>query len=161
MKEFTVFMDEGSIDMDIINAFEDKIGFCLPKSYKKLSSQHNQLSLVQDTFDFVNVYGEKDERDVSFFGYGNLKHEKIEDNLRISDPLYYGIPNFVAFARCANGDMICFDYRDDPKGCNPRVVLVYHDDYITQEDGTIQMVVNVVANSFEEFMDMLYEYKDE
>lgn len=162
MKGFTVFMDKGSVDIDIINAFEDKIGFCLPKSYKELISQHNQLCLVEDTFDFVNIYGEEDERDVSFFGYGNIKYEKIEDsNLYMSDPLYYGIPNLVAFARCANGDIICFDYRDDLKTCTPKVVLVYHDDHISKEDGTVQMVVNYVANSFEEFMDMLYEFNEE
>ncbi|MEV9615620.1 hypothetical protein [Aliarcobacter butzleri] len=55
---------------------------------------------------------------------------------------------------------MCFNYRDNPRTDNPKIVLVYHDDYIENEDGTSHMVVNFVANSFEEFIDMLYEYKE-
>ena len=63
MKEFTVFIDEGSIDMDIINAFEDKIGFCLPKSYKEIISEHDGLRLVENGFEeFMDMlYEYKDE----------------------------------------------------------------------------------------------------
>ena len=161
MKEFTVFMDEGPINNSLIESFEHNINYCLPFNYKLIITKHNRLRVYEDTFDFVNIYGNKDNRGLTFLGYGDIKYGKIEDSLYVSDPQYYGIPNLVAFGECGNGDIICFDYRDDPKGCNPKVVLVYHDDYITQEDGTIQMVVNFVANSFEEFMDMLYEYKDE
>lgn len=167
MRNLIIYRDKGSIDMDIINAFEDKIGFCLPKSYKEIISEHDGLRLVENGFDFVNIYGENDERDLNFLSFLPMDTEysptgyyiPIED-FQVSK-WDYGIKGLVSFGDCANGDIICFDYRDDPKGCNPKVVLVYHDDYITQEDGTIQMVVNFVANSFEEFMNMLYEYKDE
>lgn len=56
---------KGSIDMDIINAFEDKIfGFCLPKSYKEIISEHDGLRLVENSFvaKFMDMlYEYKDE----------------------------------------------------------------------------------------------------
>ena len=158
MRKLSIMFDDGKVDMSTIEEFEKDIGFCLPMNYKKLISEHNGLDPVEECYEFINVYGDKYEGAIVFISFGN---DTIKDSMyisqRISDPVYYGIPNLVAFGDFGNGDVICFDYRDDPKTCNPKVVHVYHDDYTENEDGTFSMTVNFVANSFEEFIDMLYE----
>ncbi|WP_256932962.1 SMI1/KNR4 family protein [Psychrobacter sp. BF1] len=75
----------------------------------------------------------------------------------ISEAEHFGTPNLVTFAICGNGDYVCFDYRHNPITDNPKVVLVYHDDFVDYEDGSSHMVINHVADSFEEFMEMLHE----
>lgn len=75
----------------------------------------------------------------------------------ISEAEHFGTPNLVTFAICGNGDYICFDYREDTKTSDPKVVLVYHDDFVDNGDGTSSMVINPVAESFEDFIDMLHE----
>jgi len=107
------------------------------------------------------VYKDNDERDIYFFGYGDVESEHIKNQQYVSDPMEYGQKGLVAFGGCANGDVVCFDYRDDPDTCEPKIVLVYHDDYVELEGGGSARVVNHVANSFDEFLDMLYEYQDE
>lgn len=54
----------------------------------------------------------------------------------------------------------CFDYSKDPTSSEPAVVVVFHDDVYIDENGEQKMVVNHVANSFGEFVDLLYEYQD-
>jgi len=154
MKRLNIYRDAGEIDMSIIEDFEKYIGFCLPIKYKKLLAKYDGLYPIEDSYDFVNVYGDTYEGAITFISYGD---GKIFDSQGISDPANYGIPKLIAFGDFGNGDIICFDYRDDPKTCNPKVVHVYHDDYIRNEDGISSMVVNFVADSFEEFIDMLYE----
>ncbi|MGQ8975906.1 SMI1/KNR4 family protein [Acinetobacter schindleri] len=79
----------------------------------------------------------------------------IQDN--INDVDNYGIKNLVVFGICANGDYICFDYRENPNSSEPKIVLVYHDDFVDYDDGTSTMVVNHVAENFDDFMNMLHE----
>jgi len=163
MRVLNIDSDEGEIDIAIIEEFEKYIGFCLPHNYKRLISKHNGLYPLEDSYDFINVYGKKDKGAVFFRNYlqieeeGKFDGDAMDKSLHIGDPEYYGIPGLVDFGGYGNGDYICFDYRDNLKTCNPKVVHVYHDDYTKNEDGTLSMTVNFVANSFEEFIDMLYE----
>ncbi|WP_083932768.1 SMI1/KNR4 family protein [Psychrobacter lutiphocae] len=133
------------------------MGYSFPKEYKKVISKYDELIPVDNIFDFTNIYGEVDERDLNFISFNTDEATSIYDYRIISNPEYAGIPHLVAFAVCANGDYICFDYRENPNGDNPKVVLVYHDDFVENEDGTSSMVVNFVADNFEEFMARLHE----
>ncbi|MDP8034273.1 SMI1/KNR4 family protein [Pasteurella atlantica] len=155
--KLNIYRDKGTIDICVINCFGRKLGYDFPEYFKEIVSHHDGLRLKNNYFDFTNIYGEADERDLNFLSFKEDEIENIFDEQYVSDPEYAGIPHLVAFGVCANGDYICFDYRDDPKGNNPKVVLMYHDDHIENEDGTDSMVVNFVANSFDEFMEMLYE----
>jgi hypothetical protein len=71
-------------------------------------------------------------------------------------------PHTVVFGYDGGGDMIAFDYSDNPTGDNPKIIFLYHDD----RDGDKTEFVygyyktEFIANSFEEFIDMLYEFKD-
>ena len=166
MRKLNIYHDDGEIDISIIEEFEKHSGFCFPLNYKNLLSKHNGLYPVEDSYDFINAYSKKDKGAIFFKHYlqvgdeGKFDGDAMQQSLHISDPIYYGTPGLIDFGGYANGDYICFDYRHDPKTCNPKVVHVYHDDYTENEDGTFSMTVNFVANSFEEFIDMLYEYNE-
>ena len=156
MKKLNILSDSGLVEMEIINNFEKKVGYYFPNSYKELVHKFNGLYPVENMFHFLNIYNKKDERDIYFLGYGDVKYDKIEEFQKyVSEPDYYGEKGLVAFAGCANGDYICFDYRSDVMTDNPKIVLMYHDDYTEYDNGSSTMVINFVANTFEEFINEL------
>lgn len=160
MTHIDVYRDYGSVDLHLIDVFEDGIGYCLPVSYKELISNHDWLRPEQDAFDFINIYGEKDSCDISFYGYKSGFSIASRTIGHHQDFDVYGYEGIIAFGSSGGGDYICFDYRHDPKTCEPRVVLMYHDDYVEDANGNAHMVVNDVAPSFEAFIDLLYKYED-
>ena len=146
------------IDPKLVQQFEQEMGFKLPERYKKFILKHNFAFLCDDCFNFVNYYGENDERDI-FFKSFDIKNYEYIYSCQINDRPD-GSPFFVQFATCANGDHICFDYSKDPTSSEPAVVVVFHDDVYIDENGEQKMVVNHAANSFGEFIDLLYEDRD-
>lgn len=155
--QLKIYRDNGVLSEEIFGSVEKEINYFFSKLYREIVVKHDGMRLYNNIFDFTNVYGEIDERDVNFLSFDDNEVENILAEQYVSDPQYAGVPHLVAFAICANGDYVCLDYRDNPTGNDPKVVLMYHDDHIENEDGTTSMVVNHVANSFEEFMDMLHE----
>ena len=123
----TLDSDEGTVNQNIINNFEKKIGYKFPETYKQIISQHNLLRIEQDAFKFINFYNEKDIGGCAFFGYGTPTENITEANTHFEDPEYYGEKGIIAFGREGNGDNVCFDYRDDLSTDNPKIVYVYHD----------------------------------
>ncbi len=162
MKKVVAKWYEQPESMSKIKEIEKEIGYNFPDSYIKLVSTYDSLTPVEEVFDFINIYGKPDERDINFCSFKEEYKNSfiLDEQSNINDLDNFGIPYLVVFGFSANGDYVCFDYRDNPAGNNPKVVLVYHDDYIENEDGTNSMVVNFVANSFKEFMDDLYDYDD-
>lgn len=139
-----------------INMVENTIGFTFPISYKEIVSKYDKLKLESYLFKFIDIYNREEERDLNFLSRKKDNIENIFDEQHISNPEYYGIPNIVAFGICANGDYICFDYRDDILSNNPKIILLYHDDFVENDDGSSSMVVNFIANNFDEFIKSLY-----
>ena len=162
-KHLHIFQDWGFIDEWYINDFEQKYNICLPKIYKELLLKHNGASLNENYFDFTNKDGEEDMRSFLFKAFGEEERGKeLIDNAQfVSKKDYYGVPNLIGIASTAEGDTLCFDYRDNPKTCEPKVVLLVHDEYETDADGTEHMKVEPIADNFDEFLDMLYEYQDD
>lgn len=157
MKNIKISLDRGKTPIKVMNMFERSIGYLFPQSYKDFISNHNAAYPAYNYVDFFNTFmGNKDCRDVNFFGYGNTlsKSERI-DLAQIDDG--YCPDGIITFAQSANGDYICFDYRQDHKTDNPPIVVMYHDVY--NEDNT-KMYVDFVANNFDEFMDSLYGFDD-
>jgi hypothetical protein len=153
MREIEVFHDSGLIDVSVIESFETKIGYIFPENYKYLLSKHNELYPEMDFFKFFNEIDNKNDcRDVSFLGYGSQVTEasRIE---RAQDHDVYGRDGIVVIGRCANGDYICFDYRDNLITNNPPVAVMFHDFF----DGDDKMFICPVANNFEQFIDLLYK----
>ena len=162
-REFSLYFDYGKADPKDIEEFEKKYNICLPKTYKELMLEHNGVNFKEESFDFINSRGQEDMRSFLFYSFGEENDgENIEFyNKGLQDPLYYGVPGLIGFGSTAEGDTVCFDYRDDPKTCEPKVVLLVHDEYDDLPDGTSHMHIEPIANSFDEFLDMLYEFKDE
>ena len=164
-KHLHIFHDYGSIDKKYIEDFEKQYNICLPKTYKEFILRHNGGSFEEDTFDFIKKSGEDGIRSCFFYSFGNEDASKGENiityNKGIQDPNYYGVKGLIGFASTAEGDTVCFDYRDEPKTCEPKIALLVHDEYETDSDGYEHMKVEYIANSFDEFLDMLYEFNDD
>ncbi|MCQ9327766.1 SMI1/KNR4 family protein, partial [Neisseria dentiae] len=153
MRKLSVSSDEGFVSPNIIRNFATDVGIVFPKSYISIISKHDYLYPKEKIFNFINVYNEKDERDIVFLGYKNeLGYEDIYSYSCIDDDYSYG-KKVIAFGLCANGDYVCFDYRKGRE--NPSVVVMYHDDFYEDENGDTKMVVNYVADNFDDFLEML------
>ena len=163
-KHLHIFHDYGSIDKWYIDDFEKQYNICLPKTYKELILKHNGGSFDESYFDFINKSGDEDMRCFLFKSFGEPERgrELIADaNLHLQDPLYYGVKDLIGFASTAEGDTVCFDYREDLETCEPKIVVLVHDEYETDPDGYEHMKVEPVVDSFDEFLDILYEFKDD
>lgn len=160
MKKLSVWRDEGKVDRQLIIQFADSIGGIFPMTYVSLISKYDYLYPEENTFSFINYYGETDERDIVFFGYKEEVWEgsNIYTYSKINDDYSYG-KDIIAFGGCANGDYVCFDYRKSKE--NPSIVVMYHDDFYKNQNGEMRMVVNCVADNFDNFLEMLYEPMDE
>lgn len=157
MKKIKIRFDDGQIDMEEVEKFAEKLNKRLPDCYKKFITQHNTAYLIHNYFDFLNTFIHKeDSRDTNFLGYGNnVSESELIDNSQEHD--IYNPYNIIPFAQSANGDYICFDYRQDPETDNPPIVVMYHDAYDDDE----KMYVDFVAKDFETFMDSLYGYDED
>ena len=151
--------DNGKNSLNEIQRVQDELGYFFPKNYIDLIKNHDAVRLEENIFNFTNIYNSFDERDLNFLSFksDHLDGGILSNQGNVNDLENYGIKDLVVFGICANGDYICFDYREDSKTSNPKVVLVYHDDFVDYEDGTSSMVVNNVANNFDDFLNLLHE----
>jgi len=151
--------DNGKNSLDEIKRVQNELGFFFPNNYFDLIRNHDALRFEKNIFDFKNIYNNEDERDLNFLSFkaDHLDGDILSNQDNVNDLENYGIKDLVVFGICANGDYICFDYREDSQTSNPKIVLVYHDDFVDFEDGTSSMVVNDVANNFEDFLNLLHE----
>lgn len=150
MKAVIVYRDSGTVDQSYIDAFEKKLGYIFPQKYKSLLSKHNALRPHENLCNF-KLNDKCDSRDVNFFGYGDSV-EEYEDIEKFQQEPEYCYRHIVVIGESANGDYICFDYREDPTTDNPPVVVMLHD----YPDENNKMHVCPVTDDFEQFMDSLY-----
>ena len=156
-KHLHIYRDCEKVNFDEINKFENTFNVCLPKTYKEFILKFGGGRFNEENFDFINKDGILDSRDAVLFCFKDITKE----NLHLQDPSYYGVKGLIGFASTAEGDTVCFDYRDNPKTCEPKIALLVHDEYETDSDGYEHMKVEYIANSFDEFLDMLYEFNDD
>lgn len=156
MKKLHSSDDSGSVDLIHIKGFEHSHKIKFPTAYVDLISSFNNLRPVESSFDFFHFsQNRKNSNDMYFLGFG---HDVPDyDNIHLSQNHDYGTNGIIVFGACPNGDYICFDYRHNPNENNPKVVLMFHDEY----DVDNKMLIYCLADSFEDFVDMLYEYEDE
>ena len=151
-----IFRDNGNNSLEDVLSVQSHLNVDFPQMYIDLAVKHDALYLEENIFDFINIYGKSDERDLNFLSFksDHLDGDILSNQENINDINNYGIDDLVIFGICANGDYICFDYRD-MEGSRPKLVLVYHDDFVDHEDGSNSMVVNYVAESFDKFLNIL------
>jgi SMI1 / KNR4 family. len=149
--EVDVYRDSGVVEVKELEFFEHQIGYKLPHEYKNLISKHNALRPKNDCFDF-QFNSKTDSRDISFYGYGKeiSSNVNIVKNQQEKDQYYHD--HIVIIGESANGDYICFDYRNNPLTDDPPVVLMLHD----YPDANNKMLICHVADNFEQFVDSLY-----
>jgi len=158
-KHLTVFSNEEEVDIWYIEKFEKKVGYCLPKTYKELMVKYNGVRFYEDYFSFLDKKGEKDLKNFLFLSFGEKEEvtEHIDDAQYVSHPDYYGIVGLVGFASTGEGDTVCFDYRKSQNECEPQIIVLVHDEHETHQDESVTRVVEFVANTFDDFLMMLYE----
>lgn len=171
MKKLTSFHDFGCVDVSIIDAFSKCLNVSLPVTYIALLSKYNALSPVKSYVDYIDANGNFDSRCIQFYGYNYSKIEvfdaddlqlfqssiKETNAIELRQPDEYSYHGVVAIGATAEGDHICFDYRQEPSTDNPSVVLMYHDQFIRDEHGTPKMAVVKIADDFDSFIEMLHD----
>lgn len=155
MIKLNIGYDYGISDIEWINDFEKKYNISFPKSYCDLMLKHNGVRFEQDTFRYFKNNQYWVESNISFLAFGNPIGTEL-----INDSQYYSEKNLIAFGLNEFGYLICFDYRQDRMTNDPPVVIMYHDEFMTNEHSQEKMVILPIANSFDEFLDMLYEEVD-
>lgn len=162
MKDVEIYRDKGEVDIKIIEEYEKLIGYKFPKKYKSLLSKHNGLYPERESFLYYNeVLKTEDGNGIYFYFFKENNQYELGDSS--SSMVYFfledeDMPNhLVPFGGTGNGDIICFDYREDIKSDNPKIVLLHHD--AAYDDGSL--IISFLSNSFEEFMDSLYKYQDD
>ncbi len=155
MNKLNILYDFGAIDDSVIVEFEKKIGIRFPLVYKKLMKLNNGLQFLENSFEFNDSDGKKYGSSFSFCAFGEvLGSDAIED---YQDYDIYGYENIVTFGLNGGCDYIAFDYRQNPTTDNPSVVIMYHDEYIKDENGNAKMRVIQIADNFDDFLNLLHE----
>lgn len=151
MENLRIWHDEGSVSRSIIENFAQQSGVSFPETYIALISKYDYLYPEDNIFDFVDNCGNQNERDIVFLGYKNevIDGSSIYAYSQINDEYSYG-NQIIAFGCSGNGDYICFDYRNN--STEPCVVLMYHDDFIEDNSGSVRMRVIHIADSFDDFL---------
>jgi hypothetical protein len=139
-----IFDDEGPIDISIIEDFEKSIGCDFPEQYKSLLSQYNALVPEENIFSY-SFSGDLNDADVSFFGF-NLRSDETIEKVQQKE---YGRSDVVVFGGTANGDFVCFDYRNSRN--QPAVVIMLHDVF----DKENRMAIVEVSKNFDDFISSL------
>lgn len=114
----------------------------MPNSFTELISKHNGVKFVNNIFNYLDHENQDNESTISF---GEVTSTKIDD---FQDYDVHGDQKIISFGLNGSGDYIAFDYRKDPKDDNPLVVIMYHDDYVKDENGNTKMRVITVADDF-------------
>ena len=106
-----IFRDNGKNSLDDVLSVQSHLSVNFPKSYIDLVVKHDALYLEENIFDFINIYGKSDERDLNFLSFksDHLDGDILSNQENINDIDNYGIKDLVIFGICANGDYICFD----------------------------------------------------
>ncbi|HDR1337412.1 TPA: SMI1/KNR4 family protein, partial [Pasteurella multocida] len=111
---------------------------------------------------YISYYDSNNEEGIVGIGFDSFETELNPDPQDIrrqyiyDDPIY-GYEHVYSFGSTGEGHFICFDYRDDPKGDEPKICIVIHDEY---DEKTGKRLLFPVAENFEAFLDMLYDFDE-
>ncbi|HDR1362974.1 TPA: SMI1/KNR4 family protein, partial [Pasteurella multocida] len=105
----------------------------------------------------------RNEPTFSSFGFKGFETEQSSASLEniyaqyIYDDPIYGYEYVYSFGSTGEGDFVCFDYRDDPKGNEPKICIVIHDEY---DEKTGKRLLFPVAENFEAFLNGLKSFDE-
>ncbi len=153
----------GEVKISEIAKYENKIGFKFPKTYKELISKYDAAEIINNInkFEFFSNNYKKIEKWTlgDFFAFNkNDRRSTILNQWERThyNPEDYPFPkNLVPFADGLGSNLICFDYRHDITTNDPKIVFWDQE----SERGTDEEI-SFIANNFDEFLDMLFEDKE-
>ncbi|WGL59625.1 SMI1/KNR4 family protein [Pigmentibacter sp. JX0631] len=160
---------EQPTNIDQIKEFEIKSGYKFPKSYIDLMIKYNGATILNYITSF-KVYYKSGKMYPNTFGIGQFLAFGEESISHITNLIdwcndnnnrdeNYPIPEFILpIIYDGGGNYVCFDYRHDPKTDNPKVVFWFHEEAGCLEEG---LEVYFIANSFDEFLDCLFDSRTE
>ena len=150
-QNLNIMYDFGPIDVEVIENFEQDKKINFPLSYKNLMTCHNGVQFIENSFEYSDSNNEIGESSIGFCCFGKeLGGDHIEN---CQDQDIYGHDRIVVFGLNGCGDYIGFDYRSDVN--NPKVVLMYHDQYIKDQHGEPKLKLVEVCDSFDNFLNLL------
>ena len=144
--------DEKKISESEISSLEDTVGVAFPQKYKIIIRNHDGCTPVKSDFSYLDVLSQSRMSGIGAF-ISIVTDEYLSMLDTFQDPPEFFPTGIVAFAEVGNGDLICFDYRVDPKTDNPPIVYWNHE----AEEGKD---VSFIAKDFEEFLSILKEPED-
>lgn len=136
-----------------IDFIKKQIKFKLPQYYLDLMRLSNGCEIGKNHFSYFDLDMES-LTDSCLGGFLSLMPDEYTDFYEtfLKPPELFP-RNIIAFAEVGNGDLICFDYRSDPKTDNPPVVYWNHEAEVGKD-------ISFIAKDFEEFLSMLKEPED-
>lgn len=148
------------VTIGVIGKNEELIQKRFPRSYKTLMLQFN-AGMLSDRLCMFRVKDYPYPLSIDVFcslkGSGRLYSDVgdyySEMHYEFSNPIENMPKDLIIFGGEGCGDYICFDYRNDSDTDNPPIVYWKHD----AEPGK---GLFFVANTFDEFLDMLYPYSE-
>lgn len=157
-KKVTISSDNGAISKKVLHLFEKFYKIKLPSLYITFITEHNGAYIKNDCFyyDDPNSGGKKNTDGIVFEKFEDIDYhiENIKSGEEPDLDIKYRFEDgLIPFGDNGGGDMICFDYRKNRDTDNPPIVMWNHD------IGLEHRVV-FIANSFEEFINMLHEPED-
>lgn len=159
-KNIEILYDDGVIERSVITDVENIFNINFPKTYIELMLNHNNISLKNNCFVYHDLYRDEEViSEIAFDSFSTKSYESSQDILRqyIYDNTEYGYEHVYSFGSTGEGHFICFDYRDDPKGDEPKICIVIHDEY---DEKTGKMRLFPVAENFEAFLDSLKSFDE-
>jgi hypothetical protein len=165
LERANILCDDGIIEKNFVLNLANSLNIVFPNLYVIFIVNHNGASLSEiDCFDFYDNNRDCENREsIAFLNVmqinGDMKSllKQSTDNPNDSDifKLYkYFDSRLIPFGETGGGDFICFDYRNDQKTDNPPITYWCHD--AQEPNGR----TSFIANSFEEFINMLHEPED-
>jgi hypothetical protein len=165
LEKANILCDDGLIGKDYVLNLANDLNVIFPNLYINFIMNHNGASLSdRDCFNFYdNNKGCENTESIAFLNILQIKDDmeslskQSTDNPNDSDVFKfykYFDSRLIPFGETGGGDFICFDYRNNQKTDNPPITYWCHD--AQEPDGRISFI----ANSFEEFINMLHESED-
>ncbi len=163
LNEKNILTDHGPVNREVIALIERTLGVKLPTDYVGFIAKHNVAFLKEkNCFEYFNQNIKQvsstslhfdDIRDVvtNVWMLSSLSTDFKND----PDPNcgYHYFPKWLV-PFCSDGDCICFDYRNDPMEWLP-FVMWHHE----AKEGQVNVLF--FASSFENFIEILHESRDQ
>jgi hypothetical protein len=153
MKHIDIVFGHGSVKDEEIQEVERELGVKFPSSFINSIINNDKGVPKRNCFKVLMPNDEEWGSCIGcFLSFSKNNNQKI---LKFNKEPAEGFPSgYIAFAEDGGGDFICFDYSNNKNNDDPSIV------YWSHEFSHLNNGISLLSNSFDDFMDMLYEPED-